>query len=304
MSCPDALSELVTRARRHRLSQAEQGRLDGHLSVCVGCRRERQIGADFDAMGGLWRGDDKLIAMIADRTIERPDRRRESRRRLQSLSMTAALACVLFSAGAGAGALWHARAPSPVLQSESSAPDVHAAPEHPFPTVTSPSQGAQASLPSTFARSVSSHPNAQRPALAAVLPATAPAIETADETASSLFASANRERRQAHVAAATLLYDELQRRHPGSGEARVSHVSLGRLLLDRGEWSGAKSQFEQYSTTSPDGLLAPEALFGKALALQALGRRDEELAAWTALLARFADSVYASHARHRVEELR
>jgi TolA-binding protein len=133
---------------------------------------------------------------------------------------------------------------------------------------------------------------------------TAAPLEAATDAASTLFADANRERRQAHAATAIALYGELQRVHPGSEEAHVSHVSLGRLLLERGASSEAMSQLDQYLTTSPDGLLAPEALFGKAQALKALGRRDEERSTWTRLLTQFADSVYGAQARRRLEELR
>jgi TolA-binding protein len=304
MRSADCLSDLVTRARRYRLSQAEQVRLADHLCVCAPCRREQQIGADFDAIGTLRPGDDRLIAELAQRTVERLSKRPEPRRRSRSLSIAAALACILFSAGAGAGVVWHLRTSSPPVQSVSSAPVMHAAPEDPIATVASPADGADVSLPSPTVVRQPSNPKVLRPTRIAASPPAASPVESSGETAAALFASANRERRQARAAAAIALYDELQRRHPGSEEARVSHVSLGRLLLERGAWSDALSQLDQYLTTSPDGLLAPEALFGKAQALQALGRREEERNTWTRLLTRFADSVYAPHARRRIEELR
>jgi TolA-binding protein len=129
-------------------------------------------------------------------------------------------------------------------------------------------------------------------------------VEPADESAAYLFARANRERRQARSSAAVALYGDLQARHPTSEEAAVSYVSLGWLLLERGAVSDALSQFDHYLGTSPGGLLAPEALFARAQALRAGGQRDEERKTWNVLLARFADSVYASEARRRVEVLR
>jgi len=131
-----------------------------------------------------------------------------------------------------------------------------------------------------------------------------PPAQPETETASSLFASANSERRHNHVAAAISLYEELQQRYPGSDEARVSHVSLGRLLLERSMWSEGLSQLDDYLAAAPDGMLAPEALFGKARALAALGRLDEERGQWVGLLSKFPDSVYAAQARRRIDEIR
>jgi TolA-binding protein len=142
--------------------------------------------------------------------------------------------------------------------------------------------------PSPPARATASHLDSNPPA--------------ASETASSLFETANAERRRDHFTAALSLYDQLQRRYPTSEEAHVSHVSLGRLLLERGLWSEAVPQLDAYLATG--GTLAPEALFGKARALDALGRRAEAATAWRELLSAYPDSVYASQARQRVAAVR
>jgi len=124
------------------------------------------------------------------------------------------------------------------------------------------------------------------------------------EMGSSLFERANAERRSGRALSAISLYEELQKRYPQSDEARISRVSLGRLLLDRGMWSEADAQFEGYLAASGSGTLAPEALYGKALSLEGLGRRDEARLAWDRLLARFPDSVYSGPARQRLETIR
>jgi TolA-binding protein len=84
-------------------------------------------------------------------------------------------------------------------------------------------------------------------------------------------------------------------------EAHVSHVSLGRLLLERGLWADAVPQLDAYLATG--GTLAPEALYGKARALDALGRRDDGAAAWRELARRYPDSVYADQAEQRLGAL-
>lgn len=303
MTRADCLSDLVARARRYRLSPAERVRLDEHLSFCPSCRREQQVGADFDAIGGLQAGDDVLISALATRSVGRIHGRLAPRPRLRSLSMAAALACVLVSAGAGAGVLLHSRRSPPRVAQPVSSDVQPAAAVRPRPSVAPPAaEVADLSRPQPIAVPV--NPKPLRSAHAAASPRTSPAVDAVAETASSLFADANRERRQAHAEAAIALYDQLQGRYPASQEALVAHVSLGRLLLERGAWSDGLSQLDQYLSASPHGLLAPEALFGKAQALQGLRRHDDERDTWARLLTRFADSVYAGQARRRLEDLR
>ena len=122
------------------------------------------------------------------------------------------------------------------------------------------------------------------------------------ETASSLFEAANAERRRSHFTTALSLYDQLQRRFPASDEAHVSHVSLGRLLLDRGLWADAVPQLDAYLVNG--GTLVPEALFGKARALDALGRRGDAEAVWRLLVSTAPESAYAPQARERLDSTR
>ncbi|MDP9001854.1 MAG: tetratricopeptide repeat protein [Myxococcota bacterium] len=312
MKRSDCLSDLVTRARRYRLSQAEQVHLEEHLAVCASCRLQQQITADFDMMAGPRPGDDVLIAHLAERAMDTPRRKIASHARRRSVGIAAATACVLFAAAAVAGALSQRRAhalieaPAPVSarpmcehpeRADCAAPRVIVAGSQ--IAVTTPQEDEKAtarSAPMRPARNL--HAAFAAPASPKVEPAAA-----LDENASSLFSRANGERRHNHVAAAISLYGELQRRYSGSEEAAISHVSLGRLLLDRGIWSEGLSQLEDYLANSPEGLLVPEALFGKARALEALGRRDDERSTWNRLLTKFGDSVYAPQARHRLQDL-
>jgi hypothetical protein len=137
-------------------------------------------------------------------------------------------------------------------------------------------------------------------ALAAAEPAL-PAAPIA-ETAAQLFARANALRRGGEVAAALDVYRALQAAHPASAEAALSHVSVGRALLDGGgSAAAALAAFDAYLARG--GPLAEEALIGRALALARLGRTADERLAWQALLARFPLSVSAARARARLEEL-
>ena len=119
-----------------------------------------------------------------------------------------------------------------------------------------------------------------------------------------LFAEANAARRAHDYDDAIKLYQRLQREHRGSREAQVSHVALGRLLLDeRNKPRKALAQFDAYLSKSKKGSLAEEASVGRALALRELGRADAEREAWQQVLDRFPRTVHASKARARLEAL-
>jgi hypothetical protein len=82
----------------------------------------------------------------------------------------------------------------------------------------------------------------------------------------------------------------------------LSHVSLGRLLLDSGRASDAERQFSAYLAGS-DRELAEEAWGGRAESLARLGRIGDERRTWLRLLQEFPASVYAARAKQRVDEL-
>jgi len=125
-----------------------------------------------------------------------------------------------------------------------------------------------------------------------------------DASASDLFARANAQRRAGDARSARALYSHLQRTYPNTMEAIVSHVALGRLLLDRSQDPrGALSQFDQYLSQHTDGELVAEALFGRARALLLLHRTSLERSAWRTLIERYPSSVYAARAHQRLEAL-
>jgi TolA-binding protein len=125
-----------------------------------------------------------------------------------------------------------------------------------------------------------------------------------EPTAAQLFAQANDARRRGDEALAVRQYAALQRRFPRAAEASLSHLALGRLYLDRlGDPTRALAEFDQYLAGGREGALNEEALVGRALALQRLGRPAEEKDAWQKLLAVFPNSLSAVRARTRLLEL-
>jgi tetratricopeptide (TPR) repeat protein len=120
--------------------------------------------------------------------------------------------------------------------------------------------------------------------------------------AAALFAAANQARRRGAHAEALRLYRELQRHHPSSPEAKLSHATMGKLMLDEGDSRAARDAIDRY-LENKGGSLSEEALIGRALALQKLGRDAEERAAWQALLRAHPSSLHVPRARARLAEL-
>jgi TolA-binding protein len=145
---------------------------------------------------------------------------------------------------------------------------------------------AQKPTPTAAARP----PRAKKPS-AAPVPSTAP----------ELFATANAHRRTGEYSAARVAYETLQAKFPGSSEALVSRVSLGRMLAGAAP-ALALAHFNAYLSQSQHTTLAAEALYGKARALSDLGNTTAEQQAWKQLLMRFPSSVYADQARAKLEQ--
>jgi hypothetical protein len=122
-------------------------------------------------------------------------------------------------------------------------------------------------------------------------------------TAASLFAAANRARRERRFADAAQLYQALRQSHPASEEATQSLLSLADMLLGQGQTDAALARFDAYLASAAP-VLAEEALVGRARALARIeGRGADERAAWRELLARYPRSTYAWRARQRLVDL-
>ncbi len=124
----------------------------------------------------------------------------------------------------------------------------------------------------------------------------------AEQTAAELLRAANRVRRAGKLDRADAQFRELARRYPGSREEVLARVTHGRLLLERmHDPAAALERFDAYLADRPRGVLAEEALAGRARALEALGRHPKAREAWRRLLERFPDSAHAATARARLE---
>ncbi|MEM9195727.1 MAG: tetratricopeptide repeat protein, partial [Myxococcota bacterium] len=131
-----------------------------------------------------------------------------------------------------------------------------------------------------------------------------PRAEPVDEqapaaTAEDLLQEANQARDQGQVNLAVTRYRELQRQFPGSGAARVSQVSAGRLLLRSGRPAEALAHFDAYLARG--GALSEAALVGKATALRQLGQAGPAADTWREVVRRFPGSPSAVRAARELE---
>jgi TolA-binding protein len=326
MTAPELhADDLLDKEARGDLSPAEKSRLDRHVEACSVCRFERQVRDDFrlefETLGQAARKE------ASQRSASPSEYRPASGARLPKGRMSSRARLVLLAAAATlvagvATAEWETikrtvfssyvvdqgqgrtetalpakdlgvrsgAASSPPAE-EQAAIEQPSAVEAPIPDTAQPST----------VRKVPAIPTASQ----AIVPTLEPASQSsvpAPLMPDTLFAAANDERQRGAYAEAIRLYRDLSQQFPQSAEAAASHAIVGRLLLDRGDPSGALVQFDEYLHSGMT-TLGEEARVGRALALQRLGRSAEEADAWTTLLSVYPQSVHASRARSRLAAL-
>ena len=287
----DCRGDLLAQGRRGALSDAGKLALDAHLAACATCRTARDVWSDFDAVDVVDVRDGARVRALADAVRARSGARRRAR---AARPWAAAAAVLLIVGGSASAAVWlwqrpaaDGRARSPVAAT--AARDAHVrgarAPEAPQPAAVETPAPAAARQPT--ARRASTIAAAERPRV----------------SAAELLSAASDARGQGDTERATTLYRKLQREYPGTAEAVVSTLPLGRLLLAAGSGRAALAQFDTYLRASARGPLVAEALYGKGQACALLDDVGEERATWWRLLADHAGSPYAPHARRRLASL-
>jgi TolA-binding protein len=286
MKALECRSELVVRARRGELSPAEVAALDAHLELCASCRGTRRLGADFDQVAVLQTEDGPRIARLSEVAREwalsqqgSPGRVVGRARSRVALALVAACTLLVAAGASGAYAVYKARrvaevgvVPPPTV------------PRTPVAPVATPKVAAAPSPP----------PVADAPVREA------PRV-VARESASELLERANRARRAGEAQQAIGLFRELTQRYAGSGEARLAEVRLGNLLLERGQARAAIAEFDRHLARG--GSLAPEAVYGRARALGALGDQAAERKAWASLVRDYPGSPYVGFAERRLKAI-
>jgi tetratricopeptide (TPR) repeat protein len=288
-------AELVLRARRGMLTDSGKLALEAHLAECESCCADQQILAGLDEASTVDIRDgtrlERLSAAARAWAAGRNGKTRAGTWRVPQRRVWAAAAAVLLLASAAGAATWW-------LERSAGRSAL------PVPPRRGGSVGAATPLSAPAAP-------AAPPAVALAPGAESrpdepprPARTAASVTAASLLRQAGEARRAGQTERALTLYRRLQSEFAGSAEAMLSRVPLGGLLRERGREREALAQFDRYLESSPQGVLVPEALYGRARTLAAVGERPKEQRAWERLLREFPTSAYAPLARRRIAELR
>ena len=295
--------ELLGQSRRGALTDAGRLALDAHLSACASCRLSRDVLADFDHVDVVDIRDGARIRALVDtaRQMKVHSGTRIRARSQQRLRVAAAAAALLVCGGSASAAVWWLRQPAPPPEVESP-PAVAARQAAPAPA-RAPARQPLAAPVATPAEAAAPRARVLARHTGAVQPSQQ-MVDGVRPSATALLAEAGRARGEGQLDRAASLYRRLQREFPGTPEALVSTVPLGRLLLDGGSARAALGAFDGYLRGMPRGPLVAEALYGRGRALEALGDGVEERRTWERLVTDHAGSAYAPHARRRLAALR
>ena len=279
----DAL-DLSARARRSEATEADLKRLKLALASSVTLQVAHRVGTDFDAALSVRAGDAELLDEIVAGALGRARGKKMPRPTRPVVAVWLAAAATLL-VSAGAFGWWQKRLLPPA--------DADLAP----PTVpsTAPARVKPAPPRGTAAPEPSAALDQPAPTAAA---SSRSGAGDAPPSAQALFARANRARSSQRSQEAIDLYRLLQTSHPGSAEAQTSRLALGRLLLAKGEHTGALAEFD--AQLAAGGALAEEALLWRARTLQRMGNSTAEQQAFRRLLERYPNSAYEQEARSRL----
>ncbi len=123
-------------------------------------------------------------------------------------------------------------------------------------------------------------------------------------TSAELLAKAQALRAGRDWSGAVEAYKELIRRYPSSAEAGPSFVSLGKTQLDHlHRPAAALKAFDAYLRRTRRGTLAQEAALGRATALRALGRTEQEKIALETFIREFPSAIQNKRVKERLAEL-
>jgi len=285
------IEELSVRARRGELSGPERQQLELLLEGSLEARLLHRAGCEFDAEDSILAGDDAAAERVTQRVLARLSGAPPRRRRLPYVLIAAALCVVTVGAAGAAGVA----VVEPELQplSVTITEVVAKAPEK--------LRAAQHKKASVVRVPVAAPAPTSEPLIPSAAPPPSAVPKAMSSAAAELFAEAARTRREGDSAKAIMLYDSLQSRYPSSAQSRAADIALGMLHARRGASSLALTHFQRYLRYSPQGDLAPEALWGEAQSLYGLGRATEARRSLTRLLQRYPDSAYARAARAKLE---
>lgn len=298
----EGIADLSVRARRGELTETEERQLRLLITSSLEARLTHRAGWEFDAEDSVLPGDDALAARVTERVLRGLQPALVPRRRL-GFKLAAAMALGV-AAAAAAPAVMHGWGRT-LLAPPSNVRPIETARPAPFDSgacgsASPPTASSAVVMPSVPPASSARAEGAPGVAWRGSSPASSSSSATRSRERPSsgaapeaLFAEASRARRQGDTPRAIALYQDLQRRHPSAVESQAADIALGMLYSEQAP-SAAVKHFSQYLDRG--GPLAPEALWGRARALDVVGRTEEARDDWQALLTRYPQSAYAQAA--------
>jgi hypothetical protein len=283
--------DLIDKRHAGTLNDEERGRLEEHVEACSACRFEVLVGDDLDDEDGEEQDVSELVlAAVAKERAEVSKAAATPSRRAPRIGLGVLLAAAVLVAGSAAALYSTGGDAAPVTDSALAGVG---------DSVSDSVAKAARLLESADSADSDAADSDDGDSAEAAAATSAPQLES---TSASLFASANAARRAGKREVALGLYRQLQQRFPGSDEAKLSKATVGRMMLDADDPQAALDSFDGYLDAGKGGL-SEEALVGRAQALQRLGNKAEERAAWQELLAKHPKSIHAARARSRLAEL-
>jgi tetratricopeptide (TPR) repeat protein len=335
---------LIDRALRGLASESERDELAAHLRVCSACAAEERLSAALREPLGLDAGLAATTAAVdaaLGRLIDEgklapslPNVGRAAPIRARAWLPWAAAACLFFTGSAAAATLIMAvrgadaekRAAAARAEEKRAGAAKHrkrvaavavAASSASASASVSVSDSASASDSDSDSDSVSaSDSDSDSDSVSDSVSASAsdsvsapgsharrtPSAPTARDAA-ELFAKARAAAMQGDFTGGAALYTALQKRFAASPQAHVSRVLLGRIYLEQlHDARAALAQFDAY--LQKGGPNRPEALLGRARALRALGRVQQEVEALRSLVDEYPESLYVAPAEERLRTVK
>jgi hypothetical protein len=272
MSRSFAPEDLLVHARRDRITDEDERRLELSLNASRELSLLYEAGIGFDAEARLQAGDDARAAELVKRTLHELERQPAQRPGVRPSPRYFALsvACGVLLSVAAASAWQYASERWLAPRALERPGRALVAPQ---PVGTGPAEPRASSEPPAAPSAVAPEPVTLPP----------PRIVPGSPAASAGSSPAP---------------DALGRRYPDSVEAQDARVLLGNLRLEQRSPRAALNQFESYG----GGPLSLEALWGKAEALRKLNS-PEERAVLEQVLREHPSSPYAGAARKRLQQL-
>jgi hypothetical protein len=280
--------------RRGELSSEQRNAFERKLKEVPLSELAYRVGVAFDRIADVRGGDEERVRRCVERALQTQLVTQAPRRRGLALWLSAALVLITTSGVAWWSQKGITRHHTPTLFMTWAIKPDFARIRTPAVTSDVPRIARSDVEPNTISAEATSPP---------AIPTNVPNVQTDSRSegtpwqppsASELLSRANAARGKGWFTEASELYRQLQREYPHSAETKLSRISLGRIGLLRGQAGTALLEFEEYLKSK--GPLDEEALIGKAHALGALGRTDEQQATYSELLRRFPSSVYAAEA--------